>query len=242
MAKKWTKEKIKNLLLKEYKKKNITLSSKEIINNKYLPNPDIINKYFGKNLIDVWKEIEKQERIVLNYRKNKEIKTKINKETIIERTKELAKKLGKIPTLREYKKEYGFNQIFTKFEKGYLEVLFRAGFIPKWKFGMSKEEMIDYLQEKIDSGELKSFKELMFNREFPTLKIIYKSLGCKSLKEIEEIIDRVFVIAKREKRGYKSIKYKSNEELINEYKLLCEKLGKVASGREISENLGYSSN
>lgn len=40
---------------------------------------------------------------------------------------------------------------------------------------------------------------------------------------------------------YRGIKNKSNEDLMKEYKLLCEELGKVVNGREITENLGYSS-
>ena len=243
MKKIWTKEKIKKVLLKEYKKNNyITLSYDEIKKNKFLPNPLVLYNTFGKGLKNIWEEIEEEEGITLNYRKDKNIETKISKELIIERTKKLHQKLGKVPTLREYKKEYGFNQISNKFKKGYIEVLFEANLIEKWKFGMSKEEMISYLQQNIDNEKILTIKDLKFNREFPTLKIIYNTIGCNSLNELKQIIDRDIPSTKKNQNGYKSIKNKSNEKLMKEYKLLCEKLGKVANGREITENLGYSSN
>ena len=217
MKKTWTKEKIKEMLLEEYKKNNnLTLSSTEIEKNKKLPSRVTIYKFFGKSLGKVWKEIEKDKGIKLNFRKHKMSEKTISKELIIERIHSLYKKLGRVPTYDEYKKEYGFNQINRKFG-GYCGLIEAANLGYIWRGNMSKSKMINYLQKNIDNGKIKSIRDLRLKEEFPDIQTIFRILKCDSLEEVNIIINRNIFFKNNKKSSYKSIKHKSNEELLKEY-------------------------
>lgn len=243
MRKTWTKEKIKEMLLEEYKKNNnLTLSSTEIEKNKNLPSRVTIYEFFGKSLNKVWKEIEKDTGIKLNFRKNKISPQAISKELIIERIHSLHKKLGRVPTYNEYKKEYGFNQIPHKFG-GYCGLLEAANLGYTWGGKISKRKLINYLQKNIDNGKIKSIRDLRLKKEFPDVPTIYRILECNSLEEVNRIINRNIFFKIIRKSRVKSIKNKSNEELLKEYRLLSQNLKREngATGNDIEKYLMYSS-
>lgn len=243
MKKKWSKEKIAEALLEEYKNNNnLTLSSVEIEKNKNLPSRVTIYDFFGKPLNEVWKEIASEKKLKLNFRKKKPSKQKISKELIIKRIKSLSKKLNKVPTFDEYKKNFGFNQISNKFN-GYSELVEKANLGHNWRGNMSREKMISYLQENIDNGKIKSTRDLRLKKEFPELHTVFRILNCNSPEEINKIIKRDVFYKKIKKSNYKSIKGKSSEELLKEYISLSKNLVREngATGNDIEDYLSYSS-
>lgn len=165
------------------------------------------------------------------------------KKDIKNKYKEYIKKTGKIPVITGIPKELPKYDLIKKFFKSYSDFIIELGYEPnikKWST-FNRNEMILFLQEKIDSGILRKSNDLKINKHLPYIDSICKILDCKNWKEVLKIINRDLPYAKSTNR----IEVKeTNQELLEKFIKLSKKLNKLkygATAEDIKLHLGYSS-
>lgn len=222
----------------------------------------------------------------------------MDEQTIIKQIRDLAEKLGKTPTRREYNKVYrpAYNnkkfgsfslivekagltsnrfclsdeEVKQKFKEyiekngipacrsvkikglpsfdvvinrwgsyeNFLKEIGYSGKLNKFHKNYIRDEMIKFLQEKVDDGSFRCNKDLKTKKELPYIDTVCRILDCKSFEEVTKIIDRekYFKINKK-KEAYKI--EKTNEELISDYIKLSKKINKTVYGATRFDTVKY---
>lgn len=104
---------------------------------------------------------------------------------------------------------------------------------------LSKEEMIKFLQEKIDSGIIKTSSDIYNNKDLPDIRSIRCVLKTDSLEEINKMLNRKLFNIKK-KSEVASIREKTTEELLDEYIQLSKKLNKTINGASFVDIKKYT--
>ena len=87
---------------------------------------------------------------------------------------------------------------------------FKAMFIQEKKeYNFDKDQLIKFLQEKIDSNELYSTKFFKENGNI-TLPFVLKRLECKNWEEVLELINRKEILKEKIKKEYRELSEKLN--------------------------------
>lgn len=104
---------------------------------------------------------------------------------------------------------------------------------------LSKEEMIKFLQEKIDLGIIKTSSDIYNNKDLPDIRSIRCVLKTDSLEEINKMLNRKLFNIKK-KSEVTSIREKTTEELLDEYIQLSKKLNKTINGASFVDIKRYT--
>lgn len=226
--KKYTKEQIIKYLQDKIDIGEITSTSS--LKSGMIKLETICNCLECKNWAEVLEVIDRKDKIKSNKHQTKEniekeINDFIDKNGRFPKTREL----WKIADHKTIEKLYGDMKNLYKFFASYLN--------KKKELSYTKDRLIKYLQEKIDSKEITS--TLFFaKKENISLETVLKKLGVKSWKEVLILIDRENLI----KENTEILKEK--EKIIEFYKELSVKLCKKngASVEDIKEHSNYNSN
>ncbi len=131
-----------------------------------------------------------------------------------------------IPFVYQLPKELPQAKVIRKYFKTFNAMLAEIGYdeqaIAFYK--MSKEEMIAFLQKKVDRYILREPKDFRLNRSLPFWETVKFVLGCKGFKEMADIIDRQELLYRRRYLRY------TRRDLTNLYKKLAVKLNKEDVG------------
>lgn len=154
-----------------------------------------------------------------------------NKEVFEKKVKSYLEENGKIPASAKWVELFGVDSSTVRKHYGSINN-FKSLFVeinPFLKFNES--EMIEFLQNKIDNGEIVTSFDLAKNKKLPRLDKIKKLLKVKSWEEILIKIDRVNI-----KKTF------VKEKMKKDYIALSEKLNKKygATIEDIDRNLKYS--
>lgn len=104
---------------------------------------------------------------------------------------------------------------------------------------LSKEEMIKFLQEKIDLGIIKTSSDIYNNKDLPDIRSIRCVLKTDSLEKINKMLNRKLFNIKK-KSEVTSIREKTTEELLDEYIQLSKKLNKTINGASFVDIKRYT--
>lgn len=131
-----------------------------------------------------------------------------------------------IPFVYQLPKELPQAKVIRKYFKTFNAMLAEIGYdeqaIAFYK--MSKEEMIAFLQKKVDRYILREPKDFRLNRSLPFWETVKFVLGCKGFKEMADIINRQELLYRRRYLRY------TRRDLTNLYKKLAVKLNKEDVG------------
>lgn len=190
---------------------------------------DTIYNYLDcKNWTEVLEIIDRKDSIKARKHQNKEyIEKEINNFIIKNGRFPKTRELWKIADHKTIEKLYGDIENLYKLFTSYLN--------KKEELSYTKDKLIKYLQEKIDSKEITS--TLFFaKKENISLETVLKKLEVKSWKEVLILIDRENLI----KENTENLKEK--EKIIKFYKELSIKLCKKngASVEDIKEHSNYN--
>ena len=186
---------------------------------------DTIYNYLGcKNWTEVLEIIDRKDSIKARKHQNKEyIEKEINNFIIKNGRFPKTRELWKIADHKTIDKLYGDIENLYKLFTSYLN--------KKEELSYTKDRLIKYLQEKIDSKEITS--TLFFaKKENISLETVFKRLGVNSWKEVLILINR----------QDNTEKLKEKEKIIQFYKELSVKLCKKngASVEDIKEHSNYN--
>lgn len=131
-----------------------------------------------------------------------------------------------IPFVYQLPKELPQAKVIRKYFKTFNAMLAEIGYDEQAVafYKMSKEEMIDFLQKKVDRYILREPKDFRLNRSLPFWETVKFVLGCKGFKEMADIIDRQELLYRRRYLRY------TRRDLTNLYKKLAVKLNKEDVG------------
>lgn len=155
-----------------------------------------------------------------------------NKEVFEEKIKDYLKINSKIPSSAKWAKLFGVDPKTIRKHYGSINN-FKSLFIEINPFlNFNEKEMIRFLQDKIDNGELLTSSDLAKNKDLPRLDKIKDILKVESWEDVLLKIDRVNI-----KKTF------VKEKMKKEYIELSEKLNKKygATIKDIDGNLKYSS-
>ena len=194
------------------------------------------NTEFSRYFNGAYTEALKEAGLKLNYNNN------LTKEDVLKKYREYISIHGMHFSSRNVPKGLpGADLISKKLWNGWNDFLDDLGQEKKiylfHKF--SKDEMIKFLQEKIDDGTIKTSSDIYNNRDLPNVTSIRCALKINSLEEINKMLNRKLFNIKKS-YGVTSIREKTNEELLKEYIQLSKKLNKTVNGASFVDIKRYT--
>ncbi|MCI7223703.1 MULTISPECIES: hypothetical protein [Fusobacterium] len=159
----------------------------------------------------------------------------LNKEQIENTIWNLIKEKGKLPTTREIWKIAQQDKILRLYgNMDNFYSIFKEYIVKKEELKYTKEELIKYLQNKIDSGEIKN-TAFFTKKENIDLNVVFRRLNCSSWEEVLILINRTYLIPSKKED------FKNKEEIKKFYIELSNSLNKPfgASLKDIQKYSKY---
>lgn len=182
----WDREKIIEILQKGIDSGDI--KSREDLNKKGYPTMTTIREILK---VSTWKETLNivNRELISNYKYHE--KYNFTKEELKEMYDNLSKKLGKIKrgaSEKDIRRELGFNiGVFEDtFKKRFTDLKREWGYVPRNSPTFyTADELIEILRKKVEEkGKYLTIREIIVDKDLPTIKTIYRVFNTKSLKEI----------------------------------------------------------